>query len=58
MKINELTYPRTVLHVLASPGDPLHKSAGVRAWNFENDRSKIIKGALSLIRVGVAIISL
>ena len=33
-----------VLHVLAPPGTPLHKRAGVRAWNFENDRYKIIKG--------------
>ena len=35
----------SVLHVLAPPGAPLHKRAGVRAWNFENDRYKIIKGA-------------
>ena len=35
----------SVLHVLAPPGDPLHKRAGVRAWNFKNDRYKIIKGA-------------
>ena len=34
----------SVLHVLAPPGDPLHKRTGVRAWNFKNDRYKIIKG--------------
>ena len=47
----------SVLHVLAPPGTPLHKRAGLRAWNFENDRYKIIKGAY-LIRVGVVTISL
>ena len=31
----------SVLHVSAPPGNPLHKRAGVHAWNFENDRYKI-----------------
>ena len=33
-----------MLHVSAAKGDLLHKRAGVRAWNFENDRYEIIKG--------------
>ena len=29
------------------PGYPLHKRAGVRAWYFENDRYRVIKGTKS-----------
>ena len=38
-------------------GTPLHNRAGVRAWNFENDRYNY-KRYSSLIRVAVATISL
>ena len=38
------------------PGTPLHKKAGVRAGNFENEPYKIIKRYLSLLCLVVATI--
>ena len=42
--------------IIIPRGTPLHKKAGVRAGNFENEHYKIIKRYLSLLCLGVATI--
>ena len=42
--------------IITPRGTPLHKKAGVRAGNLENEPYKIIKWYLSLLCLGVATI--